>query len=182
MPPGDDESHIINYDTGSESVSLSGVSTTSTKKAALVFEEEKRDLSSESGTTISSDNRNLQNPIYSTSEFTTAPPLSQDRTLYNPVYEAVPSNQNGDGKDDDPEKVAPSPEDFVAPDDKTLVATTTATGTTTVHANGERYETSPPVPMEIHSEPTYATVIPKHKRKRATAKPFAADGDNSDSD
>ena len=172
----DDETHMI-YDTGSETVSL-GAELTSMKKGALAFDEEKVDISADS----SSGMRHLQNPVYATSQFTAAPKLHDDRTLYNPVYEAVAAEKKpDDGGDDLPEKVMPSPEDFLAPDDpKLLVATTTATGTTTVHANGEKYEPAAPVPIEVEDEPQYATVIPKHKR--ATAKPFAADGDESDGD
>ena len=184
----DDESLIINYDPGSEMVSLpGGAEPTSTKKEALVFEDQKRGLNSDSSTTVSS-NPNFQNPIYGTSQFDAAPNLSQDRTLFNPVYEAVPFAEKTPASDGDekapsdvPEKVMPSAEDFMAHDDaKPLVATTTATGTTTVHGNGEKYEPATPVPIEVQNEPMYATVMPKHKR--ATAKPFAADGDESDSD
>ena len=172
----DDETHMI-YDTGSETVSLAGTGAelTSVKKEALAFDEKMIDLSADS----SSGMRHLQNPLYATSQFTAATKLHDDRTLYNPVYEAVAAEKKpDDGGDDLPEKVMPSPEDFVAP--KLLVATTTATGTTTVHANGEKYEPAAPVPIEVEDEPQYATVIPKHKR--ATAKPFAADGDESDGD
>jgi hypothetical protein len=171
---------MIYDDTGSETVFLAdtGAELTSMKKEALAFDEEKVDLSADS----SSDMRHLQNPIYATSLFTAAPKPSEDRTLYNPVYEAVAAEKKpDDGGDDLPEKVMPSPEDFVVLDDPNpLVATTTATGTTTVHANGEKYEPAAPVPIEVEDEPQYATVVPKHKR--ATAKPFAADEYESDGD
>lgn len=197
------------YNPASETVSLagSGAELTSVKKGSLAFDE-KADLSSDP----SSDLRDLQNPLYVTSQFNTVPRLTEDRTLYNPVYETVTSDPVGGQQDNNlPEKILPSPEDFLAPvdpqplldittdtettekvipspddfmvpsdDTKPLVATTTATGTTTVHANGEKYAPATPVPIEVEKEPQYATVIPKHKR--ATAKPFAADKEESDDD
>jgi hypothetical protein len=185
----DDESPIISYDGHSETVSLSeGAELRAVHKPTLAFDE-KQDLSAaESSTTIGSENRNLQNPIYSTPGLNSAPMLTTDRTLYNPVYETVSADlfdAKPAAEDDVPEKVMPSPEDFKVPDDaKPLVATTTATGTTTVHSGGGKYEPSAVVPMDIQGEPQYATVLPKHlrKAKKATAKPFAADGEDSDGD
>ena len=166
------------YDTGSETVSLAGG-----RAESLAFDEHKQKVDLSAADSSFDMIRNLQNPMYATSQFTApVPKLSEDRTLFNPVYEAVATEPSRLETEDLPEKVIPSPEDFVAPltdDTKPLVATTNATGTTTV-TNGERYEPGAPVPIEVQNEPQYATVLPKHKR--ATAKPFAADGDESDDD
>ena len=171
----------MSYDPDSETVSMSGGAELTPMKYGKLAFEEKVGLSADSSTTISSDH--LMNPIYATSQLGSAPKLSEDRTLFNPVYEAIgAAHESGKKTDDDFfMKIPPTPEDFMAPDDaKPLVATTTATGTTTVHANGEKYEPATPVPIEVQDEPQYATVIPKHMR--ATAKPFAADGNESDDD
>lgn len=128
-----------------------------------------------STTTVDSSDRSYQNPIYGTSEFSEKSTTVDDRTLYNPLYEQVEATVKVD--DEISEKIMPTLEDFIAPTgNKPLVATTTAAGTTTMH--GGEYKPSSPVPMDVASDPVYATVIPKSKR--ATAKPFAADGDESD--
>ena len=146
----DDESRIINYDPGSEMVSLPGrTEPTSTQREY------------EDSALYAVPNRRHFNP--------------------DPVYEAVPFAEKTPTSDGDEKAPSEVPEKVMPHDDaKPLVATTTATGTTTVHGNGEKYEPATPVPIEVQNEPMYATVMPKHKR--ATAKPFAADGDESDSD
>ena len=192
----DDEEQIVNYD-GNETVSLSGVSSAGSAGVG-----EKTDLSTTPSTGGASD-RSYQNPTYGTSEFMGEGSAPDDQSLANPIYETISTPDNSE-EDEMPEKVAPTEADFAVPmeddkllvatttaanfavpteDHKPLIATTTAAGTTTVHVGGGggRYEPARPVPMEVGSEPPlYATVVPKHKR--ATAKPFAADDEDDESD
>ena len=90
------------------------------KSGALGFEE-KKDLSAEPPTDNSSE-RNYQNPTYGISEF-----INIDRTdpwmLQNPVYETVEPS-TADAGVDFPEKMIPSPEDFMPPDTQPLMFTT----------------------------------------------------------
>ena len=192
----EDEERIVNYG-GSETISLS-----STSKAGDTLEKE--DLSATS--VVDPENRHIQNPVYDTSEFFGIG-VSENRTYQNPVYDTVGPTitTTSDENDDIPEKVIPSPEDFLTPDTqplvdtppsttklplvdtppsvttdtKPLIATTTVAQTTTMATGSDaKYESAGPVPMDIATEPLYATVLPKHNR--ATAKPFAADGDSDD--
>ena len=141
------------------------------KKGALAFDK-KEDLSatsSSSNVQLPGD-RDYQNPTYGTSEFIITDP-SDERIHANPSYETIAVT--GGSSNDTPEKVMPSPDDFVAPDTKPP----TDTQSTVVSTEFGKHNPAQPVPMD---EPEYATVLPKSKR--ATAKPFAADEEFDDDD